>query len=78
MVPLNFIHVNTGQTLNEISNFGGGVNQIVALFVLSFLALIPNLIGKKEDEEDEGDDEDQGECKEQAEKAENRKKIKNN
>jgi len=45
-MPMNFVHVNTGLTLNSISSFGGSMKQMGFLFLLSFVALIPTLLTK--------------------------------
>lgn len=49
---MNFVHVNTGLTLESISSFGSSFKQMGILFGLSFLALIPTLLtkGKKIDD----------------------------
>lgn len=45
-MPMNFVHVNTGLTLNSISSFGSSAKQMGILFVLSFVALLPSLLTK--------------------------------
>lgn len=66
MVPANYIHVNTGMTLQSMQSVYGGVNvwSILSLLGLGLLALLPTLFRKKFEEFDEGsagDDDEQSE-----------------
>ena len=47
LIPLNIIHINTGRTLNDISNLGINTKQLLLLFVLGLVALVPTLMYKK-------------------------------
>lgn len=51
LMPFNYIHVNTGLALNNISKFGASPTQLLMLAGLSFLLLLPTLLtrGKKLD-----------------------------
>jgi cbb3-type cytochrome oxidase subunit 3 len=46
IMPMSFVHVNTGLTLNSMNNFGSSAKQMVMLFGLSFIALLPSLLTK--------------------------------
>lgn len=49
LMPFNYIHVNTGLALNNISKFGASPTQLLLLAGLSGLLLLPTLLtrGKK-------------------------------
>ena len=55
LMPMNFIHVNTGKALGDISSFGASAGQMLLLTCLSFAALIPSLLwkNKKIEEQEE-------------------------
>lgn len=46
LIPFNYIHVQTGNTLNNINKFGASLNQLILLFALSLLLMLPTLINK--------------------------------
>lgn len=50
MMPMNFILIQTGQTLKEIETIGIQTHHFITLFCLGMLALIPTFIGKKYEE----------------------------
>lgn len=54
LMPFNYIHVNTGMMLNNITKFGASFNQLLGLAGLSLLLLLPTLLtkGKKLDDSD--------------------------
>ena len=47
MMPMNFILIQTGQTLKEIETIGIKPHHFVTLFILGILALVPTFIGRK-------------------------------
>lgn len=57
LMPFNYIHVNTGLTLKNITKFGANMNQTIILVVLSFLMLLPTILtkGKKIDDVEDGE-----------------------
>lgn len=54
LMPFNYIHVNTGMMLNNITKFGASITQLLGLAGLSLLLLLPTLLtkGKKLEETD--------------------------
>ena len=44
LMPFNYIHVNTGLALNNITKFGASPTQLLLLAGLSFLLLLPTLL----------------------------------
>lgn len=53
LMPFNYIHVNTGLTLNTITKFGASTNQLLILGGLSVLMLLPTILTKGKKLEDE-------------------------
>lgn len=47
MMPMNFILIQTGQTLKEIETIGIKPHHFVTLLILGVVALIPTFLGKK-------------------------------
>jgi uncharacterized membrane protein YdjX (TVP38/TMEM64 family) len=47
LMPMNFILIQTGQTLKEIESIGLKTQHFVTLFALAILSLIPTFVGKK-------------------------------
>jgi uncharacterized membrane protein YdjX (TVP38/TMEM64 family) len=47
LIPMNFILIQTGQTLKEIESIGLKMSHFITLFALGTLSLIPTFIGKK-------------------------------
>ena len=47
MMPMNFILIETGQTLLEIETIGIKPHHFITLLILGVLSLIPTFIGKK-------------------------------
>ncbi len=44
LIPFNYINLNTGLALNNITKFGASPTQLVGLAGLSFLMLLPTLL----------------------------------
>jgi uncharacterized membrane protein YdjX (TVP38/TMEM64 family) len=47
MMPMNFILIQTGQTLKEIESIGIQTHHFITLFILGLIALIPTFLTKK-------------------------------
>jgi hypothetical protein len=50
LMPMNFILIQTGQTLKEIETIGLKMHHFITLFALGTLSLIPTFVGKKYEE----------------------------
>lgn len=57
---MNFILMQTGQTLKEIESIGIKTHHFITLLVLGVVALVPTFIGKKYEHKFEDQNESQG------------------